>query len=115
MSRLLLNYSDVLVERPQDSLNFGEIQAQKDLEEFKENLIESFNEGTVSEQITCESLERVESKGIKDKFISGDRDSLKYPNPVKLADSFKELVDICDYSEPTDAVELKQLARERRL
>ena len=38
-----------------------------------------------------------------------------YHNTVRLADSFKELVDICDYSEPTDAVGLKQLVRERRL
>ena len=38
-----------------------------------------------------------------------------YHNTVRLADSFKDLVDICDYSEPTDAVELKQLVRERRL
>ena len=44
------------------------------------------------------------------------RESLdNYHNTVRLADSFKDLVDICDYSEPTDAVELKQLVRERRL
>lgn len=32
---------------------------------------------------------------------------------VKLADDFKELIDICDYPEQTDAVELKQLSWEK--
>lgn len=112
MSRLLFNYNDVLVEEPQYPLNFGETQAQKDLEEFKETLIEAFNDDAVFEQRTCEVLERVESRGNKGKLASEDMDSLKF---VRLADSFSELVDFCDYSEPTDAVELKQLARERRL
>ena len=36
-------------------------------------------------------------------------------NMVRLADVFHELVDICDYPEVTDAVELKHMVRERRL
>lgn len=108
MSRMLFEYNDILVEEQHQS-HFGETQAQKDLEEFKETLIEVFNnDDAVFQQRTRESLERVESREIK-------RKSLKKSNPIRLADSFKELVDICDYSEPTDAVELKQLARERRL
>lgn len=76
MSRMLFNYNDILVEDPQSPLNFGETQAQKDLEEFKENLIEAFNnEDTIFEKRTREALERVESRGIKGKpaneFLKG--------------------------------------------
>lgn len=71
MSRMLFNYNDILVEDPQLHVNFGEAQAQKDLEEFKETLIESFNnEDAVFEQRTREALERVESRGIKGKPAS---------------------------------------------
>ena len=39
-----------------------------------------------------------------------------YPGElVRLADSFEGLVDICDYPEPTDAVELKHMSREKQL
>lgn len=112
MTRMLFNYNDVLVEETQSPLEFGEIHAQKDLESFKKNLIESFNDDSIFKQRTHKTLERVESRGSKGEST---KDSLKFPNSVRLADSFKDLVDICDYSEPTDAVELKQLARERRL
>ena len=55
----------------------------------------------------------VNPEDIANEILSEGLDN--YSNHVKLADSFKDLVDICDYNEPSDAVELKQLTRERRL
>ena len=67
MKRLLRTYNDILIEEtPHLPLDFGETQAQKDLNQFKENLIDAFNsDDDVFEKRTCEALKRVESRGIK--------------------------------------------------
>lgn len=69
MSRLLQARNDILVEEIHEiPINFGETQAQKDLNQFEKNLIDIFNiddEDLVFEQRTREALERVESRGIK--------------------------------------------------
>ena len=68
MSRLLLNPNDILVEEQGLPLDFGETQAQKDLNQFEENLVEIFNsndEDLIFEQRTREALDRVEARGIK--------------------------------------------------
>ena len=62
MSRLLFNHNDILVEESSLPLDFGETQAQKDLNQFKEDLIEVFNsDDDVFEKRTREALARVES------------------------------------------------------
>jgi uncharacterized protein YpuA (DUF1002 family) len=68
MSRLLFNHNDILVEEQRLPLDFGETQAQKDLNQFEENLVEIFNsddEDLIFEQRTREALDRVEARGIK--------------------------------------------------
>lgn len=66
MNKLLFNYNDILVEESQLPLDFGETQAQKDLEQFKENLIDAFNnDDDVFEKRTREALARVESSDNK--------------------------------------------------
>lgn len=62
MNKLLFNYNDILVEESRLPLDFGETQAQKDLNHFKENLIAVFNsDDDVFERRTREALARVES------------------------------------------------------
>lgn len=62
MDKLLFNYNDILVEESSLPLDFGETQAQKDLNQFKEDLIEVFNsDDDVFEKRTREALARVES------------------------------------------------------
>ena len=68
MSRLLFNHNDILVEERGLPLDFGETQAQKDLNQFEKNLVEIFNsddEDLIFEQRTREALDRVEARGIK--------------------------------------------------
>lgn len=65
MNKLLFNYNDILVEESRLPLDFGETQAQKDLNQFKENLIDSFNDDGVFEERTREALARVESSDEK--------------------------------------------------
>lgn len=71
-------------------------------------------EDIIFEQRTREALERVEKREFKSNSTN-ELDSNQDNNMVRLADVFHELVDICDYPEVTDAVELKHMARERRL
>lgn len=68
MGRLVFNHNDILVEEPRLPSDFGETQAQKDLNQFEKNLIEIFNsddEDLVFEQRTREALDRVEARGSK--------------------------------------------------
>ena len=103
-----------------ENIRFCVLNARKQKQKFCSYLNDNFDCTTPTYEfdycimflIRLNGEERVESRGSKGEST---KDSLKFPNSVRLADSFKDLVDICDYSEPTDAVELKQLARERRL
>ncbi len=62
MNKLLFSYNDILVEDSRLPVDFGETQAQKDLNQFKENLIDVFNsDDDVFEKRTREALARVES------------------------------------------------------
>ena len=62
MSKLLFNYDDILVEESRLPLNFDQTQAQKDLNQFKENLIDAFNsDDAIFEKRTRDALARVES------------------------------------------------------
>ena len=55
MKRLLFARNNILVEEtPQLPLNLGEIQAQKDLNQFKENLINAFNDDSFVDETTSE-------------------------------------------------------------
>ncbi|MBR0271428.1 MAG: hypothetical protein IJQ68_05480 [Methanobrevibacter sp.] len=69
MNRILQARNDILVEEVHEiPMDFGKTQAQKDLNQFEENLIELFNsdeEDLIFEQRTREALERVENRGIK--------------------------------------------------
>lgn len=66
MKKLVLTRNNILVEDfPQLPLNFGDIQAQKDLEKFKKNLIETFNDDEIFEKRTREALARVEYSDVK--------------------------------------------------
>lgn len=62
MNKLLFNYDDILVEESRLPLDFGQTQAQKDLNQFKENLIDAFNsDDAIFEKRTRDALARVES------------------------------------------------------
>ena len=68
MNKLLFSYNDILVEEPRLPVDFGETQAQKDLNQFKENLIHVFNNNDCEEY--NEFLEELEELHVK--IESGD-------------------------------------------
>ena len=67
LNKLLFNYNDILVEEPQLPLDFGETQAQKDLSQFKENLINVFNDDCEEYYVFLNEL-----KKLHDKVEAGD-------------------------------------------
>ena len=72
----------------------------------------------LKEEIFKKLQDKSEKIGINPEELANDllEESLNStPKMVRLADSFEELIGICDYPESTNANELKQLSRERRL
>ena len=76
----LFNYNDILVGESQLPSDFGETQAQKDLEKFKEKLIDAFNEDEVSDEF-IEELDEISSE-------MRDGKSIKFKDVDELAERY---------------------------
>lgn len=73
MKKLLFARNNILVEEtPQVPLNFGEIQAKKDLESFRDNLIKTFNDDCEKYEEFLDDLIDIDAK-----IQSGDLSDFK--------------------------------------